>query len=463
MYITTKHLQILDIIKKKPIFTIKDISQILSMSTQHVKVYIEDIYSELFNSSSKTLKAEEIISYIYNSKNSKNILKKIQHFNKHQNIFYMLFLLGKNNYFKLSEISKELGITTRNLNNYSQEIKSILNFFNLNMEISNKGIYLIGDSQNITRFKFYLYFKFLVEKNYLPKKLRNEFLSFSKITNFKKVKKDIRRLIELLKCKNIIYSEFIFLSLYMTYKNSTPIKKIKDITLEESLEYKPCTLETKTFYKIINFLKNSIFKELSIYGLNVIFMGSNSLHASKKFYSNRTSEYFEKISSIFKEYLGESVNPNFTSILNSFIFYCEIKNIMFIEDSSFLNLNLSHLANSNFLNLTKDLQKILPSFSFIETLILWYIYNEKEEQKKNNIFVFKYLNSATIPALIKEIYKKHNIEINDFINIKNLNSYLKAHTVDNIILVENIKIYKTNIPVKTLFIPIVNYKKISLI
>ncbi|MGL5349689.1 MAG: hypothetical protein ACRDA0_03875 [Cetobacterium sp.] len=460
MYITTKHLQILDIIKKNPTFTIKDISQVLNMSTQHVKVYIEDIYIELFKISSKTLKAEDIINSIYISKNSKNTLKKVQHFNKAQNIFYMLFLLGKNNYFKLSEISKELGITTRNLNNYSANIKNILDFFNLGINISNKGVDLIGDSQNITRFKFYLYFKFLVEKNYLPKKLRDEFLSFSKIQNFKKIKKDVKKLVSLIGSKNMIYCEFVFFSLYMTYRDSQKIKKIKDISLEESLIYKPDYLKIESFNKTINFLKNSIFKDISILGLDIIFMITDNNKVSKKLISIKTPEYFENILPIFKQYLGESSNPNFSMILKSFVFYCEVKNIMFIDDSSFINLNMSHLANSNFLKLTKDTQQILPTFSFLEILTLWYAYHEKPEQKENNIFVFKYLNPSFIPMLIKEIYKKHNIEIKDFINIKNLNSYLKTNKVDNLILVENIKIYQKNIPIKNLFIPIVNYKKI---
>ncbi|MGL5544959.1 MAG: hypothetical protein ACRDB6_07605 [Cetobacterium sp.] len=460
MYITTKHLQILDIIKRNSNFTIKDISQVLNMSTQHVKIYIEDIYLELFNCSSKTLKSEEIITSIFYSKNSKNKLRNIQHFSKSQNILYMLFLLGKNNHFKLSEISKDLGITIRNLNNYSQEIKNILNFFDLSFQITNKGMNLVGEIENISQFKFYLYFKFLIEKNYLPKKLRDEFLYFAKIQNFKKVRKDIKKLIEILNSKNIIYSEFILLSLYMTYRTTNSKEQIQNLCLDEALKYKPEKLETDIFYRGIKFLKNSIFRDSSTESLNAIFMDRDCSNIPKRFLSAKIDEYFKQILPLFRNYLGESINPNFPTILKSLIFYSEIKNIMFIDDSSFINLNLSHLANSNFLKLTKDMQNILSTFSFLEVLTLWYAYSEKEEQKENNIFVFKYLTPSIIPALIKEIYKKHNIEINDFVNIKNLNNYLKTNKVDNLILIENIKIYQKNIPIKNLFVPIVNYKKI---
>ncbi len=459
MYINTKHLQILDIIKRNSSFTIKDISQLLHMSTQHVKAYIEDIYSELFNSSSKNLKSEEIIECIFFSKNAKNKLRAVQNFTKNQNIFYMLCLLGKYKHFKLAEISKELGITTRNLNNYSLDIKNILNFFKLNIETSNRGIDLVGSSENINQFRFYLYYKFLVEKNYLPKKLREEFIYFDKIQNFKKVRKDIRKLIKILNSKNIIYSEFVLLSLYMAYRTSNSNEQIKNLCLENPLKYKPEKLAFDIFNRCINFLKNSIFKDISNEALHGIFMNSDCSNTPKKFLSVKTDEYIKHIFPLFRNYLGESLNPDFAKILTSFIFYCKIKDVMFIDDSSFINLNLSHLANSNFLKLTKDIQKILPTFSFLETLTLWYAYSEKEEVKENNTLVFKYLNHSIIDTLIEEIYKKYNIKINDFVNIKNLNNYLKMNEVDNLILIENIKISNKNIPFKNLFIPIVNYKK----
>lgn len=48
MYITTKHLQILKFLNEHENITIKDLGSFLSLSNQHIKIYIDDIYFELF-------------------------------------------------------------------------------------------------------------------------------------------------------------------------------------------------------------------------------------------------------------------------------------------------------------------------------------------------------------------------------------------------------------------------------
>ncbi|MGL4976666.1 MAG: hypothetical protein ACRC5G_01460, partial [Cetobacterium sp.] len=87
MYITSKHLQILKLIKNNSNFTLKDIADIFKMSPQYTKLYIDDIYSELYNTSKNKLKIEEILHLINISTNSKNILRKNQYFTKNQNVF----------------------------------------------------------------------------------------------------------------------------------------------------------------------------------------------------------------------------------------------------------------------------------------------------------------------------------------------------------------------------------------
>ena len=136
MYINSKHLQILKVIKNTTVLNVKDMSDIFSFSYQHTKTYVEDIYSELFHEMPQDLKIEIIIEKIRLFSNAKIILKNKQQFTKSQNIFYLIFHLIKNGHIKLSHICEELNLTKRNLNNYLSEISTI--FSHNNLKIKNK-------------------------------------------------------------------------------------------------------------------------------------------------------------------------------------------------------------------------------------------------------------------------------------------------------------------------------------
>ncbi|MGL4904678.1 MAG: hypothetical protein ACRC34_04195, partial [Cetobacterium sp.] len=140
----------------------------------------------------------------------------------------------------------------------------------------------------------------------------------------------------------------------------------------------------------------------------------------------------------------------------------QFKDNLFIDDSSFLNLNLSAIVGSNFAELIKEVQNISPSFTILEGLTLWYSFFEKRKNEEKNIFIFKYLNKSIIPAILKEIYKKHNILIKDYINISDLKNYLKENSVNNAITIENLSVNREDIDVKNIFIPILNYEKLNL-
>ncbi|MGL4976429.1 MAG: hypothetical protein ACRC5G_00230 [Cetobacterium sp.] len=386
MYITSKHLQILKFIKNNSNFTLKDIADIFKMSPQYTKFYIEDIYSELYDISKEKLKIEEILHLINISTNSQNILRQNQYFTKNQNIFYILLLLAQNNSFKLGEVSDLIGVTTRNLNNYFPAIKEILNIFFLDLESSYRGFNLIGSDESINNFKFFLFFKFLIEKEFLPGRLRVDFLNFFKSENFKSLKREVE-------------SDFI---------------------------------------KYIN------------------------RYSNQKYFSNTIDEKIKSVLEIFTSYFGETNNSDFMDVLKTHIFYCQLKDNLFIDDSYFLNLNLSSIVGSNFAELVKDIQNILPSFTILEGLTLWYSFFEKRQNEEKNIFIFKYLNKSIVPAILKEIYKKHNIIIKDYINISDLKNYLKENSVHNAITIENLNINREDVDVKNIFIPILNYEKINL-
>ncbi|MGL5000073.1 MAG: hypothetical protein ACRC0R_01800 [Cetobacterium sp.] len=409
MYINSKHLQIFYFIKSNNDFNFKNICEVFNLSQQRAKLFIEDIYFEFFGDNYDKKNKDEMLKNIRSFKGGNRILRKVQIFTKQQNIFYLLFFLGMTGHFKMSNISKKIDITSRNLNNYSHEIKNILFFFNLDILVSNTGIELSGSKHDKKKFKFFLYLKFLIEKDYLPKLIRRDFIKFCKIKDFYILKKEIKTLALEADLGNTAFSKKVLFAQHLAFHTKN---------------------KSNFFLKILQEFETSTF-------LNA-----------------------DKVNNIFKNHLPETNNPLFFNILNYTVAYCELKEILFIDDFTFLELNLSCISDSNFLKLTKEIQKIIPKFNFFESLILWYSYNDNKEKIENNIFVYKNISYFIINNLIAEIQKKHNLKISEGISYFKLKDYLKENTVDNIFLIENINLKIKNMNIKNLYIPFQNYKKI---
>ena len=152
---------------------------------------------------------------------------------------------------------------------------------------------------------------------------------------------------------------------------------------------------------------------------------------------------------------------DFFNIIGPWVRYCYLKDLFSVEDYTFLDLNLNYFSNSNITQMTKEINRILPKFTLFESIFIWYYFSETKPKFFNNIFIFKTLPFSIIPLLIEEIYKKHNIKIQTSINIKEFNEYRKSNIIDQIITVENISIVSNQIPIKTLYFPIPNFKKIQ--
>ncbi|MGL5278893.1 MAG: hypothetical protein ACRC8M_07455 [Cetobacterium sp.] len=462
MYINSKHLQILKVIKNNQVSTIKDISDIFLLSQQHTKLYLEDIYCELFFEPSRDLRSELVIEKIRNFSNAKNILKNLQQFTKNQKIFYVIFHLIKDQHIILSHICENLDLTKRNLNNYLDEISNILAPYNLKIKVTNKGLILLGTPFSIKNFKYYLAFKFLIEKDFLPKQLRNELLGFLKVENFYKLRKDISRFIKSINSTTVLHSEISLFCFYLAFKADEKEKKIADISLEDALKYKPKYYDEDYFYEIFNFLKNSVFKDLSSASLNSFFDSIDIFKCSKTRFEKFVQSIAKDTQPIFAKYIGNHIyeSLDFFKIINPWISYSYLKDIFYVEDFTFLDLNLNYFSNSNIVEMTKEINQILPKFSIFESIFIWYYFSETKPKLSHNIFIFKTLPSSILPTLIEEIYKKHNIKISNYINIKEFNEYRKYNIIEQIITVENIHIFNNQIPIKNLYFPIPNFKKI---
>lgn len=463
MYINSKHLQILKVIKNTTVLNVKDMSDIFSFSYQHTKTYVEDIYSELFHEMPQDLKIEIIIEKIRLFSNAKIILKNKQQFTKSQNIFYLIFHLIKNGHIKLSHICEELNLTKRNLNNYLSEISTIFSHYNLKIKISNKGVKLLGSQYSIKNFKYMLIFKFLIEKDFLPKQLRNELVHFIKVTDFYRVRKDIATFFNFISCDFINHSEIVLMSFYCSFIDDHKKQKVvADLSFEEFLIYKPKHYDINFFYTIFKFLKNSSFQNIPTMYLNDFFTLIDIFKYSKGRFNSYIHNKSEKLRPIFAKYIGDNIykNTDFFHIINPWVNYSHLKSIFHIDDTMFLNLNLNYFVNSNIFEMTREINSILPGFTLFESIFIWYYFTETEDKELNNVFVFKHLPVMIIPSILKEIYKKHSIKISHYINIRDFNEYRKNNSIDNIITVENFTIPNNIVPIKNIFFPIPNYKKV---
>ncbi|MGL5613446.1 hypothetical protein [Cetobacterium sp.] len=461
MYINSKHLQILHLIKNNPTFTLKDISEILDLSQQHIKLYLNDIYEEISEKNISTLKIDEVLKEISSFKGTKKILRKSQQFTKNQKVFYFLFFLSISKKINFSTISKELDLTTRNLNNYKEIINNILRAYNLKLFISSKGVHLLGTNFNLRRLHYFLFFKFLIEKDYLPYKFRKDVLLKIELKNFYKLRKDIYRFLTLLHSQHSPHQQATILAFFLTFKGNVKDKTINQISFENCLKYKPNHWKLDFFYEIFCFLKNSSFKDIKTVYIYLLFNIVDTFNYSRVYFINSLDKDILNVQNIFSEYLGTHILDKsiFFPAANPWIYYCKIKQLFFIDDFSLVNLNLEHIPNSNVLNMTKKIRKTIPSFTIFEGIFLWFILLKKEKYEEINVFVFKSIEKNIIPMIVNEIYKKHSIKITKSFNSKEINQYLKNNKVDNIITIENIKIYNTNITVKNLYFPVPNYKK----
>lgn len=371
--------------------------------------------------------------------------------------------MGRFKNIKFHSVSKELDLTTRNLSNYKEVINSILVQYNLKLDISSQGARLIGSNFNLNRLNFFLFFKFMIEKDYLPYKLRKDVLNSLNSNNFLKLNRDVRNLLNLLGFQHSSHQYATLMSIWVSFKGESHEKTIKYLPFDQWLKYKPGHWEKEFFYKVFHCLRESSFSALRTDSLYLLFSVVDTFSHSKVCFCPSFDKEIKFIQKNFYKYFDENTLTRTPSVAaaNQWIYYCKLKQLFFIDDFSLINLNLSHISNSNILNMTKEIKEVIPSFTIFEGIFVWYLLSKSENHEEVNIFVFKNLESSLIPSIIDEIYKKHSIKILVAINLKELNRYKKENRIDNIITVENLKVFAKNINIKNLYFPIPNYKKLK--
>ncbi|MGL5595376.1 MAG: HTH domain-containing protein, partial [Cetobacterium sp.] len=228
MNVTSIHFKIMYCLKRN-IYSIGELSEILSISEFKIKRYIKDL---------ECLVEEESIENIHNKLNS--IPKIIEKLRKKQSLtpeerqMYVILKFLKTDTINLSQISEEIGVTRRTLTNDLNELKEILEKFHLEIKnLTRYGIVLEGkESDKRSFFKLYL-IKIFIEQRYLPKIFDIIFLEFEHLKREYKIHKLIK---EMFGFMNIPDNSFAFLNLEVKSYIAILRKNYKDFSIDINLK-----------------------------------------------------------------------------------------------------------------------------------------------------------------------------------------------------------------------------------
>lgn len=446
MYITNIHLKLLNYIQLKNNINIDDISQAFLYTPQVLRKYLLDIF-EHTNLDKKNLTIPFIIQSIKNDKSLKSILKKHQTLSKDEKMYYIFFSLLIHKNINLTEISKILGITKRNLNYLLDDLKKFKELKYLKIKSTSQGVTLIGVDRIKINFKFHLTLKFLIDRqNYHPI-IRNLFFSQLKNINLKEINFLLKELHDTFKHNHSHNALFILIAFHTFIKNEQNIK-IKDISPSDIFKYRDKDLDYFTFYKIFNLIQYTSLKEIDSSYFCIIVSYIKRFFYIHNTYEQKVIQEAIKIKNIVNKYLDFKLidNKEFYNVVSRMVAYCNFRKNYFIDDIFLLTSNLSVDKNSNILKMTKDIQIILPKFTLCEGATLYYKLTDSSNKKHfNYIFVYQNIENLVVNSIKNKIENIHNIKIKDSVLYKHLENYIKLNPTEKIITIENLNLDKFNI------------------
>lgn len=416
MYINSRHIRIAKFILNLNEFDFNILSKIFNISISTINAYLRDIEYTLTERNS--LKStDDIINLIKNEPKVLTILKNNQHINKTEKIDFMTFVFLYKKSVNLTDVSNFLEISRRSLNNYLSEINSILNLEDLYLKTnSNLGLILEGNLDNRKYLLFGYIYKFLIEKDELPKEIRDILAYILKEINFKKLKK----LFINLNSSNdyFIYKDYsIFIAYYFSYYylDGKPITSIDD------------------FY---NELK--------------IFIRSN-IDLQKQNYN------------IFIKVIEKSIGENsiVTEIdcnrILKWLWYNYLKSVFKIEDIGRF-VAVIKIIPQNVIEFVFNVKQEFENFSFYEGINIYFILKNssfiKPKEKYRDIFVYESISECMVISAKEKLENIYSFNFKKIVNIQELKDYLKYNKIGCIVTVENLNLQNYN--EKHIHIPITN-------
>ena len=465
MYINSNHIKILNIIKHNNNVTFEHILPFFKLSSQQVKNYIFDIYQEI-SPNEKNPNLNSIILKIYNSKNLKQHLRKKQEFTKEEKIYYIAFNILLKKHVTISSISRDLEVTKRGLNYYFSEVNKILlnssqNCQNIKLKISTKGVQLIASKNTINSLTFSIFFKLLIEKDTLPTKFRSLLIKYIRVESLYRFKKDCGQLCETFNHKLSIYSLYFFIALVATSSQTSARSKIRDIPLKELSKYNSNSIfDESTFKKIFLYLKKSELGNLPKENIVFLLSGISSMLNLSDKYPKDVISICTQIRPIIYKYLDENIynNPNYFKLIAPWVQLCIYRELFSIDDFNFLkfSFDLNEFKTLNFIEMTEEISKILPKFSFYESIIFWCNFSKKESLSNEFDYFLVYNNipNHLIENIVNKLEKKYPFKIKKSITLANLKNHSFETKKDKIITLEKMRVFIKNIELINLPFPI---------
>ena len=190
MYLTSKHIQVALILRKSKIVDYKILTKMLNITPSTFFSYLRDIENIILKKDEPDVKI--LMRYLKETSNLVYLIKSQQNITKDERVLYIIFKILKDRVINVTKLSEDLNVTRRTLNYDLDKVKLKLERYNLFLvSCRNIGLNIVGEEINIRRMLLGYILKIFIEKNFLPKIIRNEFASFLKKNNYKIIKKNI--------------------------------------------------------------------------------------------------------------------------------------------------------------------------------------------------------------------------------------------------------------------------------
>ena len=459
MNVTSIHFKIMYCLKRN-IYSIGELSETLSISEFKIKRYIKDL---------ECLVEEESIENIHNKLNSMpkiiEKLRKKQSLTPEERQMYVILKFLKTDTINLSQISEEIGVTRRTLTNDLNELKEILEKFNLEIKnLTRYGIVLEGkESDKRSFFKLYL-IKIFIEQRYLPKIFDIIFVEFEQLKREYKIHKLIKEIFNFMEIPD---NSFAFLNLEVISYIAILRQSYKDFSIDVDLK------DMKEDMKFMEFLKRNSF--YSNFEINQIVDTSRKKYRGNliKLYPDKAKEA-KKLIKYVEEKMGTNINV--TSELLGRIMLIVIIRDFKIE----FNINEFYIFNNaigkaylipyrKIAKLLKNYFEEIDSFDLANLTMTFlssiYTDNKKRiEEAKDIAIVYNFLHRDMIVDLCEDIGLKRDENKYDLISYFDFEEFLSEKNPKIIITFEDIDFSKYNVEDKLIEFnfPITKYDKLKL-
>ena len=461
MNVTSTHFKIMYCLKRN-IYSIAELTDILNISESKMKRYLKDL-EHLFD----VANIESIHNKI--TKNPKIIdrLRRKQNFTPEERQMYIILKLLKLDTINLSKISEKIGFSRRTLANDLNDLKEILEKFNLEIRnLTRYGVVLEGRERDKRDFfKLYL-IKIFLEQKYLPKMFDKFFTEFYKIKDSHKLYSLIKNIFKL---TDLPDNTFVFLNMECITYISIIRKPFEDLTTDTILENN----NSDILKNLREFLKETnLYSDFDIYILTDF--------AIKKFKSELLQMYPEKAKEAVQllKYIETKLNVNIPitkELLNRIL----LITIVMDYKKSF-NINEFYIFNNSIgesyltpykiiANLLKKFFHQLDSFDLanLTMTLLNVVYldmKKKVENLKNIAVVFNILHKNLVIDLCEDLGLKKDDNQYHLVSAFELKEFLDKNNPKIILTFEDLDFSKYNIDDKLIEFnfPITKYDKLKL-